>query len=189
MTPKNCRMSFGGQLVRKMKKASTSLITGGNRSRVPVRKSQVPNSTSAAANLGSGGGGPNDIIDGNDRTPDSCSSGGNDSCGNDSLGSGQHSPSPPMIGDMLRSESVGELKQRKGSMSSHNGEIMISTPNSLRFSQKNPAFNRRSNITALTSHYEDSDGNNADDDSINSFSVSKRIITHGDYILALVSFS
>ena len=70
----SCRIGLGGQLVRKMKKASTNLIGGGgNNNRNSLqggggvqggsqggtlsqrgsRRSTVPNSTSAGANLGS----------------------------------------------------------------------------------------------------------------------------------------
>ena len=125
-----------------MRKASSNLImTGGNRgSRASTRRSQVPNSNSAAANLG--GSVSNEGAVGHD----SCSSGGNDSCGNDSLGSGQHSPSP--------SESVAHA-------------AAVSTP---RFSQKNlRASGRPLGIHAA----DDSDGNNADDDSIHSFNVKR----------------
>merc|ERR1719249_247805 len=108
-----------------MKKASTNLIGGGggNNNRnslqggggVPggsqggtlsqrgSRRSTVPNSTSAGANLGSLDGPTSGGLNHHDSVHhqhsvvhhDSCSSVGNDS--NDSLGSGQHSPSPDMI--------------------------------------------------------------------------------------------
>ena len=109
--------------MRKMKKASSNLImTGTARSsnrnsihggvaiggsgqsssggshRAGGGRASVPNSVSAGANLGS-----LDIesagVGIHGHHPDSCSSVGNDS--NDSLGSGQHSPSPDMLVSLL----------------------------------------------------------------------------------------
>ena len=123
--------------MRKMKKASSNLIMTGNaRSsnrnsihggvavpgsgqsssggshRAGGGRASVPNSVSAGANLGSldiesaGGVG----IHG--HHPDSCSSVGNDS--NDSLGSGQHSPSPDMLVTLLiLTFDVSNIRQHK----------------------------------------------------------------------------
>lgn len=138
-TPK--KLGFGGQLVRKMRKASSNLISGTSRGRVSgVHSREQPSS------------GVHD--DGNDSS--SVGSGGNDS-----LGSGQHSPN-----EMTRSESAVELRGRKASLPV--------AP----VSQIQKTVFRKS----LPPHLEDSDGNNADDDSVNSSFISPNMrVLEKDY--------
>ena len=82
--------------------------------------------------------------------------------GNDSLGSGHHSPSS----EMTRSESALELRgPRKNTLPT------------LSASQVQKSVFRKS----MPMHLEDSDGNNADDDSVNSF-ISSSIHTNMDEI-------
>merc|ERR1719461_249078 len=82
--------------------------------------------------------------------------------GNDSLGSGHHSPSS----EMTRSESAMELRgPRKNTLPT------------LSASQMQKSVFRKS----MPMHLEDSDGNNADDDSVNSF-ISSSIHTNMDEI-------
>merc|ERR1712156_292258 len=82
--------------------------------------------------------------------------------GNDSLGSGHHSPSS----EMVRSESALELR----------GGRKTSLP-ALSASQMQKSVFRK----GMPMHLEDSDGNNADDDSANSF-ISSSIHTNMDEI-------
>jgi len=83
--------------------------------------------------------------------------------GNDSLGSGHHSPSS----EMTRSESALELR----------GPRTKNTLPTLSTSQMQKSVFRKS----MPMHLEDSDGNNADDDSVNSF-ISSSIHTNMDEI-------
>ena len=83
--------------------------------------------------------------------------------GNDSLGSGHHSPSS----EMVRSESALELR----------GGRKTSLP-ALSASQMQKSVFRKS----MPMHLEDSDGNNADDDSVNSFISSSINLNSGSHI-------
>ena len=208
-----------------MKKASSNLISTGNRSRTSgsyrtqpsngsanlahhqqhgISSSNSMDNTFRSDNLS------NEFTDNNHMSHhsstgievDSCSSlNGNDldSCNESSEGTvdqpGGRSPSPLVdrlvgIHDLMsRSESTGQdlLLKRKTSSStlqlssstsfSSSAHNSMATPGSHIFHQTNlsslshqnlnPAFRR-----SMPPHLEDSDGNNADDDSVNSFSVS-----------------
>jgi len=84
--------------------------------------------------------------------------------GNDSLGSGHHSPSS----EMTRSESALELR----------GPRTKNTLPTLSTSQMQKSVFRKS----MPMHLEDSDGNNADDDSVNSFISSSINLNSGSHI-------
>ena len=212
------RIGLGGQLVRKMKKASSNLISTGNRSRTSGNyRSQTANgigSLSQEHGLSSSNSMDNNFRSdtlsneylNNNRVPhhstalelDSCSSlNGNDldSCNDSSEGtvdhSGGRSPSPLVdrlsgIHDLMsKSESGGQdFSKRKASSNlqlssstsfSSSAQNSIANPGSHLYSPNlsnlsqnlNPAFRR-----SMPPHLEDSDGNNADDDSVNSFNLS-----------------
>ena len=220
------RIGLGGQLVRKMKKASSNLISTGNRSRTSGgyrthstaangsgnaqhHQQHVISSSASMDNNFRSDAINNDFMDGNHISHhtataemDSCSSlNGNDidSCNDSSEGTvdqpGGRSPSPLVdrlvgIHDLMsRSESTGQdlLLKRKTSASNlqlssstsfsssaqtsmaTSGSHIFQSPHLSSISQQNlnPAFRR-----SMPPHLEDSDGNNADDDSVNSFSVS-----------------
>ena len=205
-----------------MKKASSNLISTGNRRTSGSYRTQTSNgsanlshhqqhgisSSNSMDNAFRSDTLSNEFIDNNNISHhstalevDSCSSlNGNDldSCNESSEGTvdqpGGRSPSPLVhrlggIDDLMsRSESAGQdlLSKRKTSSnlqlssstsfssSAHNsmatsGSHMFHQPNlsSLSHQNLNPAFRR-----SMPPHLEDSDGNNADDDSVNSFSVS-----------------
>ena len=212
------RIGLGGQLVRKMKKASSNLISTGNRSRTTgnyrsptsngignLPQHGISSSNSMDNNFRSDSM-SNEYLDSN-RVPhhsnalelDSCSSlNGNDldSCNDSSEGTvdqpGGRSPSPlvdrlsGLHELMSKSESANQdFSKRKTSSnlqlssstsfssSAQNSMAIPSSqnyhsPNLSNLSQNlNPAFRR-----SMPPHLEDSDGNNADDDSVNSFNLS-----------------
>ena len=216
-----CRIGLGGQIVRKMKKASSNLISTGNRSRtsgnyrsqtsngienLPHQQHGISSSNSMENNFRS------DTISNeylnNNRIShhstalelDSCSSlnvNDLDSCNDSSEGtvdqSGGRSPSPLVdrlsvgIHDLMsKSESEGQdFSKRKTTSNlqlststsfSSSAQNSMANPGSHNFHSPNlsglshnlnPAFRR-----SMPPHLEDSDGNNADDDSVNSFNVS-----------------
>ena len=206
-----------------MKKASSNLISTGNRRTSGSYRTQTSNgsenlphhqqhgitSSNSMDNTFRSDTLSNEFIDNNHIShhstaleADSCSSlNGNDldSCNESSEGTvdqpGGRSPSPLVerlvgIHDLMsRSESAGQdlLSKRKTSSSnlqlssstsfSSSAHNSMATPgshiyhqahlSSLSHQNHNPAFRR-----SMPPHLEDSDGNNADDDSVNSFSVS-----------------
>ena len=212
------RIGLGGQLVRKMKKASSNLISTGNRSRTSGSyRSQTANgigSLSQEHGISSSNSMDNNFRSdtlsneylNNNRVPhhstalelDSCSSlNGNDldSCNDRSEGTVDHpggrSPSPLVdrlsgIHDLMSKSESGaqDFSKRKASSNlqlssstsfSSSAQNSIANPGSHLYSPNlsnlsqnlNPAFRR-----SMPPHLEDSDGNNADDDSVNSFNLS-----------------
>ena len=204
-----------------MKKASSNLISTGNRSRTSgVYRTQTSNGSGGLSHHQQHGIPSSSSMDSNFRSDtmnnefidshisqhsstlevDSCSSlNGNDSCNDSSEGTvdqpGGRSPSPLVdrlvgIHDLMsRSESAGHELLSKRKTSASNLQLSSSTSfstssahnslatsgshifhphlSSLNHQNLNPAFRR-----SMPPHLEDSDGNNADDDSVNSFNIS-----------------
>ncbi len=156
---------LAGQLVRKITKASSNIMGTGNRVRSGSRGRAGQQVVGGAAGGAVGGGNaPRDLRRRRQQIGDDSVSSGS---GNDSIDSGQHSPN-----GMARSESAVELRGRKinGSSGAGAGVNPAVAPGSgLLFRKSMPPPSSSSRLDEEEDEIEDSDGNHADNDSVNSF--------------------